>query len=219
MSAVISAARRPAQPHPRRRPVRASLHLTFDDGPDATWTPRVLEELERCHARATFFMVGERAHEQPDLVRAALDAGHGVELHCHRHIRHTELGERELERDAELALAALERGGACPGLWRAPWGVHGEASLRVAERFSLRLVGWSIDTHDWRGDDARAMLARARARVADGASVLMHDALGPGALRHGCENTLALLPGLTALAREHRLCPVPMRERVAEVCS
>jgi peptidoglycan-N-acetylglucosamine deacetylase len=218
VSPVVSAARRPAR---RRRPrtLPGSLHLTFDDGPDATWTAQVLDELDRCRARATFFMVGERALERPDLVRAVLDAGHGVELHCHRHIRHTELSERELERDAQLGLAALERAGARPGLWRAPWGVLSEASPRVAERFALRLVGWSIDTHDWRGDDPRTMLARARGKVADGSTVLMHDALGPGALRHGCKNTISLLSGLTAAAREHGLSPVPMFDRIADLRS
>lgn len=195
------------------------MHLTFDDGPDGRWTPAVLAELARCGARATFFMVGERALERPDLVRMVLDAGHGVELHCHRHVRHTELSEHELERDTELGLSALECAGARPVLWRAPWGLCSDASARVAERFALRLVGWSIDTHDWRGDDPQAMLLHARERLAHGRTVLLHDALGPGALRRDCANTTALLPGLTAAARERGLEPMPMNDPVAAVCA
>jgi peptidoglycan/xylan/chitin deacetylase (PgdA/CDA1 family) len=159
---------------------------------------------------ATFFMVGERVLAQPDLARDVLAAGHEIQLHCHRHVRHTELTEAELHHDGESALAALEGIGVQPRLWRAPWGVRTDASHRVAERLGLRLVRWSIDTHDWRGDEPRAMLEHARPHLADGGAVLMHDALGPGARRAGCENTLALLGQLVALARAQGVVIVPM---------
>jgi peptidoglycan/xylan/chitin deacetylase (PgdA/CDA1 family) len=201
--------------HPRHVP--SVLHLTFDDGPDETWTPRVLDELDRCRTRATFFMVGERVLARRDLARTVLAAGHDVQLHCHRHVRHTQLSERELRHDTEAGLAVLESVGVRPTLWRTPWGVCTDASARVAERFALRLVGWSIDTHDWRGDEPRRMLAQARAQLASGGAVLMHDALGPGARRGGCENTIALLAGLTAAAAENGLTLAPMSPRTAGV--
>jgi peptidoglycan-N-acetylglucosamine deacetylase len=190
--------------------VPSVLNLTFDDGPDETWTPRVLDELDRCETRATFFMIGERVRARPDLARRALDAGHDVQLHCHRHVRHTQLSERELRHDTEAGLAALDSVGAHPTLWRAPWGVCTDASARVAERFALLLVGWTIDTHDWRGDEPQTMLAQTRGQLACGGAVLMHDALGPGARRDGCENTIALLSTLTAAAEEHGLTLAPM---------
>jgi peptidoglycan/xylan/chitin deacetylase (PgdA/CDA1 family) len=71
-------------------------------------------------------------------------------------------------------------------------------------------VRWSIDTHDWRDDEPRAMLDDARPQLANGGVVLMHDALGPGAMRAGCENTLELLPQLAAAARAHGLLLAPM---------
>ncbi len=167
-----------AAPSERRHP--RALNLTFDDGPDPTWTPLVLDQLARGAATATFFVVGERVLAHPDVVEAALAAGHDVQLHCQRHMRHTELSEVELQRDTEAALAALESVGVRPRLWRAPWGVQTEASVRVAQRLGLRLVRWSIDTHDWAGEEPQAMLAHARPRIAEGGAVLMHDALGPG---------------------------------------
>ncbi len=193
-------------------PPPALLSFTFDDGPDPTWTAAVLNALRRCEVRATFFVVGERVLTHPDIVRAELAAGHDVELHCHRHIRHTELAEAELQRDTESALAALASVGASPRLWRAPWGVCSAASVRVARRLGLRLVRWSIDTHDWRGDRPGAMLARARAQLASGGAVLMHDALGPGARRTCCRNTVALLPALAAGARASGLAIAPMSQ-------
>jgi peptidoglycan-N-acetylglucosamine deacetylase len=190
--------------------VSHALSLTFDDGPDPTWTPQILRQLERCDAVATFFMAGARVLDEPDLARAVLAAGHDVQLHCHHHIRHTELTEAELRHDSESALGALESVGVRPWLWRAPWGICTDATYRVAERLRLQLVRWSIDTHDWRGDEPQAMLDHARHQLADGGAILMHDALGPGARRAGCENTLALLPALAAAARAHGLALAPM---------
>jgi peptidoglycan-N-acetylglucosamine deacetylase len=195
--------------------VPRALSLTFDDGPDPTWTPLMLRELQRCHAVATFFMVGERVLVQPDLARQVLAAGHDIQLHCHRHTRHTELTETELRDDSESALAVLEEVGVHPHLWRTPWGIHTDATHRVARRLGLQLVRWSIDTHDWRGDRAQMMLDHARHQLADGGAILMHDALGPGARRAGCQNTLTLLPALTATARTHGLLLTPMDYRCA----
>jgi peptidoglycan/xylan/chitin deacetylase (PgdA/CDA1 family) len=188
-----------------------ALSFTFDDGPDGVWTPRVHAELQRLGVHATFFVIGEGALVQPDVLRATVDAGHQVQLHCHRHIRHPQLSERELECDTEQALEALSRAGVQPALWRTPWGINTPASERVARSFGLRLVGWSIDTHDWRGDAPAAMLAAAEADLPAGGSVLMHDALGPGSKRAGCENTVALLEQLAVAACELGLSLEPLR--------
>ena len=207
MSTTRFTTSQPAQtPHGQR-----TLSFTFDDGPDPTWTPLVLDELRRCGVEATFFMVGERVLAHHDIARQVLADGHEVQLHCHRHIRHTELTETELAHDTETALDALRTVGVHPGLWRTPWGICTEATRRVANRLELQLVGWSIDTHDWRGDPPQTMLDRARRQLNGGGSVLMHDALGPGATRAGCKNTLALLAALTAAARTHGLVLAPMR--------
>lgn len=195
----------------------AALSFTFDDGPDEVWTPRMHAELERLGVRATFFAIGERALCHPGLLRVAVEVGHEVQLHCHRHVRHTQLSEPELRLDTEQALEALSHAGIVPTLWRPPWGISTPASRRVASSFGLRLVGWSIDTHDWRGDQPAAMLAAAERDLPAGGSVLMHDALGPGATRSGCENTLALLDGLSRAARELGVEPVPLREADEQV--
>jgi peptidoglycan-N-acetylglucosamine deacetylase len=184
----------------------STLKLTFDDGPDQEWTPRVLEELARCDARATFFLVGEHLGAASAQVHATLEAGHEIGLHCQRHIRHSELNEAQIAIDTEAALDVLAMLEVTPKAWRTPWGVTTPASLEVAEHFGLELVGWTLDTHDWRGDSASTMFAAAHANLAephreDETVVLMHDALGPGALRTGCEETVALIAPLVALAR------------------
>jgi len=193
--------------------VEGGCTLTFDDGPDSEWTPRVLAELDRCEARATFFVIGARVDCAPELAHAAVDRGHDVELHCDRHVRHTELTDRELEDDTRSGLLALERAGLPrPTRWRPPWGICSEASPRVAVEQGLELVGWTIDTHDWRGDASAEMLEAAGSGIEDGAIVLMHDALGPGARRQGVGETVGLIGPLCALARGQGLRVVSLSQ-------
>ncbi len=178
------------------------LTLTFDDGPDATWTAAVLRVLRAARVRATFFVVGERVRAEPRTLAAILRDGHEVELHCDRHLRHSELSAEQIAHDARAALETLARHGAPrPTRWRTPWGVQTEASALTASRASLELIGWDIDSHDWRGDTAPAMLRRAVAQIATGGVVLMHDALGPGSLRGECSNTVELTQALIEEAR------------------
>src|SRR5687768_1212688 len=106
------------------------VHLTFDDGPDPDWTPRVAEELERLGLRGTFFVIGERAAEHPETVRALVAAGHELELHCMRHEAHTGLSRGEIEADTRAALSVLRGLGVRPRRWRPPGG-HVTAATRV----------------------------------------------------------------------------------------
>jgi peptidoglycan/xylan/chitin deacetylase (PgdA/CDA1 family) len=195
--------------------VSGILSLTFDDGPESTWTERVLDELLRWEVEATFFMVGERVRALPELARRVLEAGHDVQLHCDRHLRHSTMDEGEIERDADTALAALRSIGAAPTRWRTPWGTRTSASEAVAARLGLELVGWSIDTHDWRGDPAPVMASRATSRLGEGGTVLMHDGLGPGGQRADAENTVEAIGLLVGAARKLGVTIGPLRVETA----
>ena len=180
----------------------ATIALTFDDGPDPAWTPRVLDALGRGAARATFFVDARRALVQRDLVREVAARGHEVAFHCFEHVRHSELTATELHAEVDLGLGLLDLVGVRPRAWRAPWGVETDATRDVAARHDLRLWGWNVDTHDWRGDSSRRMFGALEAQggLREGDVLLMHDALGPGALRDDCEETVALTELLLAAA-------------------
>ncbi|MCA1729625.1 MAG: polysaccharide deacetylase family protein [Actinobacteria bacterium] len=175
--------------------------LTFDDGPDHVWTPRVLDALDRARARATFFVIAPLALEHRDIIAAALDAGHRLEFHCTVHARHTRISRHEVETDTRTGLDMLRSLGVEPRLWRPPWGVLAPWTEEVAEEFGLQLAPWSADTHDWRGDSTPEMLRYVEPLLGSGAIVLMHDGLGPGSLRTGCEETVALVEPLVARLR------------------
>jgi peptidoglycan-N-acetylglucosamine deacetylase len=168
-----------------------TLALTFDDGPDPRWTPRLLDVLGAAGARATFFPIAPRAAAQPDLVARMLAEGHGVGLHCHTHERHTRRCAAWLRADTARALARLRDLGVVPTVWRTPWGDAAPWTGAVAAEHGLRLVGWSVDTHDWRGDDAQSMLSATAQGLRAGAIVLAHDGIGPGARRADARQTIA----------------------------
>ena len=188
----------------------SAVALTFDDGPDPGWTPRMLDALRRMEAYATFFVMAPLALKHPDVAWAILEAGHAVEFHCVDHVRHTHLSRHEVETDTREGLHALRSLGIAPRFWRPPWGVLAPWTEEVAEDFGLRLAPWSIDTRDWRGDSAREMLRNVEPLLGPGEVVLMHDGIGPGALRTGCEETVALVEPLVARVRLMTFEPAPL---------
>ena len=174
------------------------IALTFDDGPDPVWTPRLLDLLAGIRARATFFVIAPSATRRPDLIARMTEEGHVVGLHCGEHVRHPSRDIAWGRNDTSQALARLSGLGVSPSLWRTPWGELAWWSGGVAREQHLRLVHWTVDTHDWRGDNARQMFETTRGRLDDGAIVLAHDGIGPGARRSDAAQTL----GFVELAAE-----------------
>ena len=182
-----------------------ALALTFDDGPDGRYTPPLLDLLARSGAKATFFPIAPRAAEHPELIERMLAEGHTVGLHCDRHVRHSAQDAEWCRIDTGRALTRLRRLGVKPSLWRTPWGDTASWTPRIAADHGLRLVGWSVDTHDWRGDAAPEMFAATRDALTAGAIVLAHDGIGPGSRRQDATATLAYAELAIDHARRHGL--------------
>ncbi|MGA2013712.1 MAG: polysaccharide deacetylase family protein [Solirubrobacteraceae bacterium] len=182
-----------------------TLAFTFDDGPDRRCTPDLLDLLSAVNARATFFAIAPRAAAEADLVARMIDEGHAVGLHCDEHVRHSARSADWCRADTIRALRRLERLGLTPRLWRTPWGDVAPWTREIAADHGLRLVGWTVDTHDWRGDSAATMFAAIAPALAPGAIVLAHDGVGPGARRHDARETIALVQSVAGHARERGL--------------
>jgi peptidoglycan/xylan/chitin deacetylase (PgdA/CDA1 family) len=191
-----------------------TVALTFDDGPDCLWTGRILAALEHRAATATFFVDARRALAWPKLIRTMVAAGHEVGFHCLRHVRHSRLSAEEVAVEAAEGLEILDSLGVRPTAWRTPWGVVTDATRRVAAAHGLELWDWSLDSHDWRGDSCEEMLFAlgTQGGLAAGSVVLMHDALGPGARREGCEETVWLTVALLDAATNAGLRPARLSE-------
>jgi len=183
--------------------------LTFDDGPDPVWTPLVLDALASVHARATFFVVSDRAKRYPTLLARMREEGHDVGFHCKDHVRHDDMTSGEIEADVRSGLTVLH---GPARLWRTPWGVVTPTTEDVARKHGLTLVGWTADTEDWRGNSPCEMLGRIEGRLLPRAIVLMHDGIGPGAMRDDCMMTVNAIGSLVSVARSRDLEPVPLHE-------
>jgi peptidoglycan/xylan/chitin deacetylase (PgdA/CDA1 family) len=187
-----------------------SVALTFDDGPDRTWTPRLLDVLRELDIRATFFPIAPRAAAAPELVGRMRDDGHTIGLHCHEHVRHSDRDVEWLRDDTRAALDELTAIGVRPTLWRTPWGDTAPWTATVADEHELRLIDWTADTHDWRGDSAEQMLDDTRGQLVDGSIVLAHDGIGPGARRDGAVETVRYVKLAAACARARGLALTPL---------
>jgi peptidoglycan-N-acetylglucosamine deacetylase len=176
------------------------IALTFDDGPDPVWTPRLLDALARADARGTFFVVGERAERAPALVRRMAAEGHEVANHSWSHRSLWLCGPRATAREigrAHDALAALA--GAPPRHFRPPWGMVNAAMFPVLRRVGERCVLWSIQPEGQRPVPPERQVARVLRRAHAGAIVDLHDAEGTPAAP---ARLLDALPALIAGLRE-----------------
>jgi peptidoglycan/xylan/chitin deacetylase (PgdA/CDA1 family) len=151
------------------------MALTFDDGPDPDWTPRLLDLLARRGMRGTFFLVGARAARYPELVARIAAEGHEIGNHSWDHPSLPTLSWRAVAAQLARARAALAPHGA--RLMRPPYGDQTPASHLIARCLGYRVVLWSVNPHDWEARDAEALAERILAKAGPGAIVLLHDTL------------------------------------------
>ena len=173
--------------------------LTFDDGPDREHTPRVLDILARERVTATFFLIGRRAAQAPDVARRIVDEGHDLGNHTWSHRSLWLCGPRETEREIVEGHDAITRAaGNAPRFFRAPWGMTNLAVFPVLRRLATPCVFWTVQTEGQRAAGAARQLRIAAERVKPGAIFDLHDADGvPGA----GERTVEVLPALIAALR------------------
>jgi peptidoglycan-N-acetylglucosamine deacetylase len=174
--------------------------LTFDDGPDRAHTPRVLDILARERVPGTFFLIGRRAAEVPDLARRIADEGHDLGNHTWSHRSLWFCGPRETEREIVQGHDAITlAAGSAPRFFRPPWGMTNLAVFPVLRRLQTPCVFWTVQTEHRRAAAPELQLQRATERVKPGAIVDLHDADGvPGA----GGRLVQALPGLIAGLRE-----------------
>ena len=142
------------------------LALTFDDGPNATWTPRLLDVLAKHELRATFFLLGGRAEAHPELVRRIAAAGHVIGNHSwsHPNMARTRTGRvrEELNRTNETLRQIT---GTPVKFFRPPYGARRPAVFRLAREMGLRLVLWNAMTSDWEEPSAEWIVEQLTARI------------------------------------------------------
>jgi peptidoglycan/xylan/chitin deacetylase (PgdA/CDA1 family) len=162
----------------------AAVALTFDDGPDAEATPAVLSALAQGEAKATFFVLADRARARPGLVRRLVAEGHEVGLHGPDHRRITTLDPAEVATGMREARAELEELAGREVRWyRPPYGAQTARNVVAARRAGMTPVVWTAAGADWDHQHPREIARRIAADAEPGGVVLLHDGLA-GDSRH-----------------------------------
>jgi peptidoglycan/xylan/chitin deacetylase (PgdA/CDA1 family) len=194
---------------------RGEIALTFDDGPDPELTPQVLDLLDRHGARATFFCIGERAAEHPEVVREIVRRGHAVENHSRGHrLTFACLGLGGMRREIESAQRTIsEIAGRAPRFFRPPMGIRSPLLDPVLHATGLRLVSWTRRGFDTNRDDDAEVTGLLTRDLAAGDILLLHDGHSARTAT-GTPVVLAVLPRLLEAAHTQGLRPVTLAQAI-----
>ncbi|RIV38881.1 polysaccharide deacetylase family protein [Micromonospora radicis] len=179
----------------------SQVALTFDDGPDPNWTPKVLDRLKAAKVKATFCVVGTQVRKHPELVRRIAREGHQLCNHSWNH--DFDLARRPVaEIRADLVRTNREIRRAVPDaevpFYRQPGGRWTAEVVKVAKRLGMRSLHWTVDPKDWARPTAATIEKRVERAARPGAVVLLHDGGGNrAATLAACRKLIA------ALKRDH----------------
>jgi peptidoglycan-N-acetylglucosamine deacetylase len=213
--------------------------ISFDDGPDRRWTPRILDILKEKHAPAVFFVVGEQANAAPDLLKREYNEGHEIGNHTFTHPQFDEISRTQLKWELNLTQRLIESTlGVKSILFRPPYGIDHQpeyaeevAQLPYPQELGYLIVGQRVDPDDWRTDGdkpqrpAEEIVEDVLRQAKNGNILLLHDGGGER------EQTVKALPliidrlrangyELTSVSdllggtRETVMMPLTVRERV-----
>lgn len=188
---VVAAAKSPAKPPtpalsapaaaaPTKAPLPTKyVVLTFDDGPDVKYTPKVLQILAAYDAKATFFEVGQNVRKHPELTKRIHDAGHSVQNHTWAHADLRKLSAAAFRQQVTSTDQAIRAQiGSTPACLRPPYGGVSPTVRQRAKALGKDLVVWTVDSRDWTKPGTTAIVQRVLKNVHSGSVILMHDGGG-----------------------------------------
>ncbi|MDA8105737.1 MAG: polysaccharide deacetylase family protein [Nitrospiraceae bacterium] len=175
--------------------------LTFDDGPNPEFTPRVLDLLKKHEAHATFFMIGKAAERYPDLVRKAAEAGNAIGIHSWDHPSFSSITSRERRRQIRACEKAIAPYGC--RLFRPPYAHQTVMSRIDTLLLRYKVIMYSVHALDWERHEADWMAQELAKRVKPGSITLLHDSLWNPSVR-GAEDRLSMIEGLDMFLSEVR---------------
>ena len=157
--------------------------MTFDDGPDATLTPRLLDILKERHIHATFFVLGQRVQDHPEILQRAVAEGHEIGNHSWDHPPLNKLAEGGLQHQlADTSALIKQTVGHAPTIMRPPYGATNPRLSRAIEKeYGMKVILWSVDPFDWKDPGAQVVSSRilngwkGSGGAKPGAIILSHD--------------------------------------------
>jgi cellulose synthase/poly-beta-1,6-N-acetylglucosamine synthase-like glycosyltransferase/peptidoglycan/xylan/chitin deacetylase (PgdA/CDA1 family) len=178
------------------------LVLSFDDGPDRSWTPKILDVLRERHAPAVFFIIGDQANKAPDILRREYAEGHEIGNHTFTHPKFDEISRTQIKWELNITQRLIESTvGVKSILFRPPYGIDHQpeyaeevAQLPYPQELGYIIVGQRVDPDDWRMTEdkhqrpAQEIVDDVLREARQGNIILLHDSGGDRA------QTVAALP-------------------------
>lgn len=171
------------------------IALTFDDGPDPEMTPQILKVLDNANVKATFFLIGNKVEQHPELTKQIEASGHVVANHSFSHSNTIAIfPTAKLTADIKQGADAIEQAtGKRPVLFRPPFGVTNPRYTKALKELGLTSIGWSVRSMDTTKPDPNVLMRRITDSIKPGSIVLLHDTQ---------QVTLDILPQLIQQVRE-----------------
>jgi peptidoglycan-N-acetylglucosamine deacetylase len=159
------------------------IAMTFDDGPSATLTPKLLDLLAAHHIKATFFVIGENVAEHPEIVARAAREGHEIGNHSWSHPNLAKMSAENVRSQLQRTDDAIKSAtGQHSTLMRPPYGAITAGEKRwIHDDFGYRIILWDVDPYDWKRPGPAVVRSRILKETRPGSIVLSHD-IHPGTI-------------------------------------
>src|ERR1700682_1382004 len=159
------------------------IAMTFDDGPSATLTPKLLDILAAHHIKATFFVIGENVAQHPEVVARAAREGHEIGNHSWSHPNFGKMSDDAVRRELRQTDDAIKSAtGTGPTLMRPPYGSLTARQKRwIHDEFGYQIILWDVDPLDWKRPGPAVVCNRILKETRPGSIVLCHD-IHPGTI-------------------------------------
>ena len=155
-------------------PVEApKIALTFDDGPSTAWTPALLDGLKERGVKATFFLIGENADKNPEIVKRMAEEGHLIGNHTYHHVELTKVSENEARLElADTSAVIVRITGKEPEYMRPPFGAW---QRKLEQEIQMLPVLWTIDPLDWTTENQDEIVNKVVTEAEENDIILLHD--------------------------------------------
>ena len=159
------------------------IAMTFDDGPSAVLTPKLLDLLAARHIKVTFFVIGENVAEHPEIVARAAKEGHEIGNHSWSHPNFAKMSQENVRSQVQRTDDAIKNAtGKRPTLLRPPYGSITEREKRwIHDEFGYDIILWDVDPLDWKRPGPAVVRSRILKETRPGSIVLSHD-IHPGTI-------------------------------------
>lgn len=155
------------------------VYLTFDDGPDPKFTPKVLDILKKNNVKATFFVLGEKAEQHPNIIKRIRREGHELGSHTFTHADGYNVNDRRVYDEIKGTDDAVRKiTGRSPKYFRPPFGFFNYRYIAASEELGQKTVLWTFDVGDWNKIRAADIEKEILAKTKGGSIILLHDGGG-----------------------------------------